>query len=533
MAMSHSRVRIPLTPLSGFLSLEGARIGTLPDRGAPSFLSPRNTLLGVMRRFLWMVLMALALPCIYLGGAGAVFYYQLHAASDSVGLDRLPSAPAADAHTRLLVVAPHCDDEMLGCGGLIQQTLRAGGQVRVVILTNGDGFRAATQRAMRDLRVEPQDYIRLARLRQAESRRALAHLGVASENVLFLGYPDRGLAALWHRHWTPDRPYTSPYTYQTRSPYPDTFHPKARYCGQELLEDLICLIREFRPNRVVVTHPQDDHPDHSAAAAFVSLALQILQRNPSDTFRAGQTHLEHYLIHRGDWPLPQGRHEGRPLCPPPAMAHLDTRWMKLPMTAAETDRKLQGIFLYPSQTLVAGRFLSSFARQNELFGTLPSTRVPLVPSRAIVLDGATQDWQAVPPALLHPVADNVVRELEGGGDLRALYLCRDRYRLYLRCDMRQTVAGHVRFTVHLRPFGRDGRSTPRGYMLQFSRADSLRLRADGVRVAVRGRTVEVSVPWVYLDLAPREGPCAWLGLGVYTDVAGVPLDQSGIRLLEL
>ncbi|MDW8207384.1 MAG: PIG-L family deacetylase [Chloroherpetonaceae bacterium] len=486
-----------------------------------------------MRRFLGMVLMVLALPCIYLGGAGAVFYYQLHAVSGSVGLDRLPLVPAVDVHTRLLVVAPHCDDEMLGCGGLIQKTLHAGGQVRVAILTNGDGFRAATQRALRDLRVEPQDYIRFARLRQEESRRALAHLGVSPADVLFLGYPDRGLAALWHRHWTPDRPYTSPYTYRTCSPYPDTFHPKARYCGQELLTDLIRVVRQFRPNRIVVTHPQDDHPDHSAAAAFVSLALQVLRHNPSDGVRVDRTLLEHYLVHRGDWPLPQGRHEGHPLCPPPAMAHLDTRWAKLPLTAAETDRKMQGILLYPSQTLVAGRFLASFARQNELFGTLPSARVPLVSPRAIVVDGATQDWQTVPPALLHPVADNVMRDLDGGGDLRALYVCRDRYRLYLRCDMRQTVAGHVRFTVHARTFSRDGRSTPRGFTLLFSRADSLRSRADGVRVAVHGRTVEVSVPRVYVDLPPREGPGAWLSLAVSTDVAGVTLDQSGIRLLEL
>ena len=44
------------------------------------------------------------------------------------------------AETRLMVFAPHPDDESLGAGGLIQRVLNSGGQVRVVFMTNGDGF---------------------------------------------------------------------------------------------------------------------------------------------------------------------------------------------------------------------------------------------------------------------------------------------------------------------------------------------------------------------------------------------------------
>ncbi len=43
--------------------------------------------------------------------------------------------------TRLVVVAPHPDDETLAAGGLIQRVLHEGGTVRVVVLTPGDGFR--------------------------------------------------------------------------------------------------------------------------------------------------------------------------------------------------------------------------------------------------------------------------------------------------------------------------------------------------------------------------------------------------------
>src|SRR5262250_1622088 len=40
---------------------------------------------------------------------------------------------------RLLVLAPHPDDELVGCGGMIQRALAAGAAVRVVFLTYGDG----------------------------------------------------------------------------------------------------------------------------------------------------------------------------------------------------------------------------------------------------------------------------------------------------------------------------------------------------------------------------------------------------------
>lgn len=45
-----------------------------------------------------------------------------------------------DADTKLLVIAPHPDDETLSSGGLMQQTREAGGQVKVIYLTDGDGY---------------------------------------------------------------------------------------------------------------------------------------------------------------------------------------------------------------------------------------------------------------------------------------------------------------------------------------------------------------------------------------------------------
>src|SRR5260370_27646390 len=48
------------------------------------------------------------------------------------------SLPRLDAHTSLLVVAPHPDDETLWCAGVIQRVVRAGGPPSAVWVTSGD-----------------------------------------------------------------------------------------------------------------------------------------------------------------------------------------------------------------------------------------------------------------------------------------------------------------------------------------------------------------------------------------------------------
>ena len=56
-----------------------------------------------------------------------------------------------------LVLAPHQDDEVLGCGGLAAQLAAAGGAVRVLFLTDGGGGTEA---------VEGRDAYRLRRRRR-------------------------------------------------------------------------------------------------------------------------------------------------------------------------------------------------------------------------------------------------------------------------------------------------------------------------------------------------------------------------------
>ena len=119
-------------------------------------------------------------------------------------------------------MAPHCDDETLGCGGLISQALLDGAQVKVILATNGDGFHYAAARWFEEVKVSPQDYQRFAVDRRQESCAALATLGLSKSQVISLGYPDGGTAQMWLDFWSPNNLFTSPYTKKKHNPYSDT-----------------------------------------------------------------------------------------------------------------------------------------------------------------------------------------------------------------------------------------------------------------------------------------------------------------------
>ncbi|QDU26822.1 glucosamine-6-phosphate deaminase-like protein [Anatilimnocola aggregata] len=85
----------------------------------------------------------------------------------------------------ILVLAPHPDDESLGCGGTIKMLTQAGKRVDVIFMTRGEnGFDAPYQQ-------HEQARAELASTREAEARAACAVLGV--QEVEFLKGVDGGL----------------------------------------------------------------------------------------------------------------------------------------------------------------------------------------------------------------------------------------------------------------------------------------------------------------------------------------------------
>ncbi|MBC7682847.1 MAG: PIG-L family deacetylase [Ferruginibacter sp.] len=143
-------------------------------------------------------------------------------------LERAPCHPLnwwMPLGTRLVVLAPHPDDEILACGALLQQHAQRGGECLVVAATDGEASHPPTQH---------RSAAQLATTRQAETLRGLSWLGLTDDNVVRLGLPDGQLA-----HRTDD----------------------------------LCraLQRLLRPTDLVITtYRLDGHPDHEACAGSVA-----------------------------------------------------------------------------------------------------------------------------------------------------------------------------------------------------------------------------------------------------------------------
>ncbi len=250
---------------------------------------------------------------------------------------------------RIVVIAPHPDDEVLATGGVIQEHLRKGHLVKVLLVTCGDGQR-------RGLLLPPRHFLRLGERRYRESVSALGLLGVAEKNIIALGYPDRGLVHL------SESPYTSRYTKVCAVPYAWAYRPGAPYTHESVLCDLREILERERPAVIYLPHPRDRHGDHQAVSLFARTALHTIGLAPQ---------LRHYLIHYGAWPLPAGKYPQRRLLPPRALRD-GAVWLEHELRPDQIERKYHAVRCYRSQTQYIEDHLLSYVRRNELFDLSPS-----------------------------------------------------------------------------------------------------------------------------------------------------------------
>lgn len=156
----------------------------------------------------------------------------------------------------LLVIAPHMDDEILGCGGLM---LLHEDKRRLHCIYASDGRKSPT--ALLPWQNDPD--IDLAQVREGESREALAEIGVPPENSTLLRLPDGSLSRV----------------------------------KRELERRLEQEISRIEPDFILVPFRYDLHSDHVA----VHRAILELKR----TGRINGTILEYFIYFR--WRLIGGR----------------------------------------------------------------------------------------------------------------------------------------------------------------------------------------------------------------------------------
>ena len=220
----------------------------------------------------------------------------------------LPDVLMPQNGQRVLVFSPHPDDESIGVGGYIAQSIENGANVEIVLVTNGD-FHGNEQE------------------RYAEFKKATHILGVPESNLVFLGFPDGKL---------------------------DKMDPAVLYVA------LQSQIEQFSPDIIIYPDAQDMNPDHSTIGKAVQ---KILAADPQ------QITSYEYLVHfKLIWPRPRELAPNLDLSPPEQLINQDTTWEKVPLSQNIENLKSKAIHNYDSQLdnpWLHGLLLSSI-RRNEL-----------------------------------------------------------------------------------------------------------------------------------------------------------------------
>jgi LmbE family N-acetylglucosaminyl deacetylase len=156
---------------------------------------------------------------------------------------RVVPAPPDTLHRlgATLVIAPHPDDESLGCGGTLALLRQAGYPVHVLFVSDGS-------RSHPNSKKYPAEALR--QLRESEALEALRQLAIPTENAVFMRQPDTRVA----------------------------LSDSAEFAGAVgyLVENLTAI----QPTTVLVPWRRDPHRDHRATWHLVQGALAQLPRPP-------------------------------------------------------------------------------------------------------------------------------------------------------------------------------------------------------------------------------------------------------------
>jgi LmbE family N-acetylglucosaminyl deacetylase len=161
------------------------------------------------------------------------------------------------AQDRVLVIAPHPDDEAIATGGVLQVARAAGAASRVLVITDGDNNPWPQRWIEKRWHIGAAERARWGAERRSEAVAALQVLGLQAADVRCLGFPDLGLTDGLLR-------------------------------GEPALgRTLAAQLDEFRPSCLFLPALDDRHPDHSALHVLLQLALPGYSGPPPSLYTFG------------------------------------------------------------------------------------------------------------------------------------------------------------------------------------------------------------------------------------------------------
>jgi LmbE family N-acetylglucosaminyl deacetylase len=211
---------------------------------------------------------------------------------------------------KILIIAPHPDDESLGTGGMLQRIFAQKIPVRILFATNGENNPWAQRYWERRWRIGPVEQVRWGQRRREEALNAICTLGGKPDCARFLNLPDLGTTCLLMQN--------------------------DRKLSGLIAEE----IQKWKPTAALIPTMLDAHPDHSALAVAFALALDMVGDSPIPAWE--------YLVHKPQIPIPQEP-------------------VKVILNSDEVERKRRAILCHETQVALSrGRF-TSFAKVEEAY----------------------------------------------------------------------------------------------------------------------------------------------------------------------
>jgi LmbE family N-acetylglucosaminyl deacetylase len=211
---------------------------------------------------------------------------------------------------RLLIFAPHPDDESLATGGLLQRAFSAGAAVRVIFVTSGDNNRWPQHFLERRWSIRPEHRARWAVRRQAEALAAIISLGGNERHIHHLHLPDGGLTRI------------------------------LMHGGEKIIAQFAAEIAHWQPTLLAMPSAEDTHPDHSAVNILLRAALARLTPRPLRRIE--------YIVHS-------------PRIGTKAPAHA------ISLKREEVEGKLRAILCHETQMALSRRRFTAYATPREMF----------------------------------------------------------------------------------------------------------------------------------------------------------------------
>ena len=172
----------------------------------------------------------------------------------------------------ILIFCAHQDDDTAH-PGLIRAAVENHIPIHVVYLTSGDAGGCDRYYMHSCDAARAMDF---GEVRMDEARASLGHLGVARENIFFLGLPDGGLERIWYDYAHAANPYLSVLLASEHSPYREAATPNLAYAREPIVNAVKAYIARFQPDLIVTGHPDERHVDHRVNNWMVVSAMQDL-----------------------------------------------------------------------------------------------------------------------------------------------------------------------------------------------------------------------------------------------------------------